>query len=48
MAFKSAAETLMDRVVKNFELKDLIKHKYINHKNLFEICSQYPSLGLSQ
>ena len=45
MAFKSAAETLMERVVKNFELKDVIAPRFIAHKNLFEVCAQYPSQG---
>jgi small subunit ribosomal protein S34 len=45
MSFKTAAETLMDRVVKKFELKDIIAHRFVPHKNLYEICSQYPSKG---
>jgi len=45
MSFKAAAESLMERVVKKFELKDLIKHKTVRYRNLYEICSQYPSAG---
>lgn len=45
MNFKSAAELMLNRVVKTFELTDVIKYKDRPYKNLFEALAQYPSKG---
>ena len=43
---QQAAEALMQRVIKTFTLNDIIKHKTIPFKNLYEICSHYPNFGI--
>jgi len=45
MTLLVAGEALMERVVRNFTLNDVIKRKFIPYKNLYEICSIYPSEG---
>jgi len=35
----------MEKVIRRFTLNDVIKRKFIPYKNLYEICSVYPSKG---
>jgi len=46
MTLLVAGEALMERVVRNFTLQDVIKRKFTPYKNLYEICSIYPSNGI--
>lgn len=34
-------------LIKNYKLKDIIKHKYIKHLNIIEVLSQFPNKGVN-
>lgn len=40
-----AASLLFKKTMNTYTLQDLTRHRAIPHKNLYEICSQYPSQG---
>ena len=47
-SLKKLSETaalIYSKTIKTYTLKDIVRHRYIPHKNLYEICSSYPSNG---
>lgn len=46
MKFEKVVQNLLKQTVKSFTLQDLIKHKTVKKKNLFEILSRYPGGGV--
>ncbi|EAS02898.1 hypothetical protein TTHERM_00492510 (macronuclear) [Tetrahymena thermophila SB210] len=43
---EKAAASLISNTVKTFGLTDIIKHKKIPYKNIYELASQYPGTGI--
>lgn len=42
-----SAALLFKKTINHYELKDIIRHRFIDHKNLYEKVSRYPSEGSS-
>jgi hypothetical protein len=40
------AALIYSKTIKTYTLSDVIKHRNIPFKNLYEICSSYPSNGI--
>lgn len=40
-----ASAVFFKKSIKFFTYEDLVKHAHERHKNLYEMCFQYPTLG---